>query len=1541
MAENKINVGGRLHSIATGNVLAGANEIFDDEKNKKQNDINTETYSLVNNINERLNGLSPDQQSALNVATKATNNEAKLGYYVCDTEGNAAAKVIFDATGYVLSLGGSIKVKMTNVNTADNATLNINSTGAKPLYYDGERASANNTWKAGETVEVYYDGTSYYANNVAGGSGSGDGDFDISAKTGQSYINLSAALTAADSILSTSKKKGGMSIKYIQSSDNKYAQYRLMADTWSIDTDDWSFCGNDVLVDNPEWIYVLLDAEKRILAGLKSDGSVEWSIGIPTPIKEYITEHLTEIMADVETKVDKEDGKSLVDSEFAGGISYVENPEFVDVKTDAEGKILLAIKADGSIYYGAGCPQQVKDYIEEKLKGFSLDEYKDIVSFLSDYLGNDSTLNNIIGEWNNAVSGKKISILGDSISTFNQDGYKIDGYAMYYPTAASDRGVDVTTVNDTWWMQVINSVAGTLEVNASSSGSTASSGNIGFSPRVPLLGNPDVIYVALGTNDSSNGVIIGEINFEAETYDLTQFAPAYIKGMQDTIAAYPKAKIVCVAFDMGADYQNAIKTIAEHYGAEYIYVGDISVVHPNKAEMTAVANRITQSAKYTITDAINILSNGKVDKETRKSLIDTGYASSCSTIENPEYLQITTDSDDRILEGTQVDGTKVIGGDIRVLGNMEVSGVSYKVIENPEYLAAWVDAENKIIFGLKTDGKTYIGDADFLNNIKGNQDAITKIKTTLATIGTEIDSLDIDALSSTTATENPEFTEVTTDSEDKILEGIREDGTKILSGDLNVGGSAKILGNMEISGVSYKVVENHEFLAIWVDAEDKVIFGIKTDGKTYVGDADFLNDIDDIKNFLQNITDKNIDWDALSYITTVENSEYIEVKTDSEGKLLAGRTPDGVAFENVGFSTPKVFIDGHSIKNNEDPEGKIEMLLDMEDKIISYRDSDGVKHEECGIETKEVSTDSLKLSERGMTEFHQALINSGFTPGGKSDWSRWFESHKEALELPIPAKAIANITGINDMPTKKLVDYHAEFEYWDRIGNYFKTKVILNAQGSSTMADPMKSISVDFCADDWIGDKTFDLKFGNWVVQDGFHLKAFYKDALKSIQPVSYIIGENITKHLGVRSNRFHIGKDSTTLYGGTGNIDDDFSEALCHPDQFPVEVYLNGEYYGLFVWSLKKNRKNYSMNKKDYESILVDNVYGMYFSKQNKFDWLAGEIRNPKTLICVDGQKYDADTHMGELIGTDTIAGQTYTFCKLNAATTGTETFEVTSVAYDSSNKDMKNTAKTKSIIEDCVGYLRAVKDAQTTEEKRSLLQQYFDVDNIIAYIIFSELTFNRDGLTNNAQISIFDRKVGYNIYDCDSCLGKWASGLLLSTSLSHEVISPDSQSVLGFIKSCYSSEIASAYKKLRDDKIIDKDTIADIVDGWFDRIGHDAIKRSIEKWPTSPSYRKCTNLNVSYWKPVIPLNVNGIERYSESKQYQIGDVIYVAPGNITQSDNYQKNYYECVESCVGEYPTTNGNYTVDGIYDTPMRIKMWIEKRIVFCDNLWNYSV
>lgn len=66
-----INIGGRLHSVATGNVVAGANEVLDDEKGKKQSEINAEIdatlaehKSLINAVT-RQNYVTVDSYSEL------------------------------------------------------------------------------------------------------------------------------------------------------------------------------------------------------------------------------------------------------------------------------------------------------------------------------------------------------------------------------------------------------------------------------------------------------------------------------------------------------------------------------------------------------------------------------------------------------------------------------------------------------------------------------------------------------------------------------------------------------------------------------------------------------------------------------------------------------------------------------------------------------------------------------------------------------------------------------------------------------------------------------------------------------------------------------------------------------------------------------------------------------------------------------------------------------------------------------------------------------------------------------------------------------------------------------------------------------------------------------------------------------------------------------------------------------------------------------------------------------------------------------------
>lgn len=126
------------------------------------------------NSSERVGGILEDMLDYNEEKRKELSNKtAGVNYVTCETAASTAAKTV-SITGLTsLTTGIRLLVKMTNNNTASNATLNINSLGAKPLYYDNERASSDNSWEAGEVIDVYYDGTNFYSSNVQGGSSDG------------------------------------------------------------------------------------------------------------------------------------------------------------------------------------------------------------------------------------------------------------------------------------------------------------------------------------------------------------------------------------------------------------------------------------------------------------------------------------------------------------------------------------------------------------------------------------------------------------------------------------------------------------------------------------------------------------------------------------------------------------------------------------------------------------------------------------------------------------------------------------------------------------------------------------------------------------------------------------------------------------------------------------------------------------------------------------------------------------------------------------------------------------------------------------------------------------------------------------------------------------------------------------------------------------------------------------------------------------------------------------------------------------------------
>ena len=1058
-----------------------------------------------------------------------------MGYYECDTAGATAAKEVA-AAGYVLpTTGGSVKIKMANRNTVANATLNINSTGAKPLFYNGVRAGVGNTWDTNEVIEVYYDGTNYQAHNVAGSSG--DGVFDISAYNlteGQptSYADLEAALGVDGANVPLQFRKGGMSVKFVQSSDNNYIQARLMANSFTTDVTQWAI------------------AEEGV---------------------------------------------------------YVENPEFAYVKTDAEDKILWAIKKDGGIYYGAGVPQQVIDYINEKIAELSLDEYEDIVAFLDGLEEGDKTL--------------------------------------------------------------------------------------------------------------------------------------------------------------------------------------------------------------------QILLNEKVDKEEGKSLINAEYADGVSQIENIEFAEVHTDADD------------------------------------------------KVLYGVKQDGDFYFG-----------------------------------------------------------------------------------------AGVPSQV-------------------------------QDELNNMADSK--VDKVTGKSlIDEDVADSLSIIE-----------------------------------------------DPESRSEITLDAEEKIISYRKDDGTLVENVGIDSPKITTNSLNLTDDGMTEFQQALKDSGFRPGGIGDWSDYLSRGGEnPLELPIPRLAHLNIItdydltqlskkGYSANPPKwpagvegETYDIPTQVEYWDMQGNYFKKWTLMSGQGSSSMAYIKKNIAFDFFDSEAAGD-AFAIKFGSWVSQDSFHLKSFYTDFLKGSSIISYKLAMEVDNTYSCYRNKIwkrglidvstlspiqtpENQSDKLNIQAGNG--------ALCIPDGFPVIVYKNGAFYGIFVWCIKKHRDNYNMKKDNPKHIHLDGTLGQSTFFSGNISWSAFEVRNPKNLVYAAAHggsfKYDADIAQAEIAGTDLnyegewVVG-TYSVGQVvkhgndyfinQVENNDAEPITIDESGHKNTAKDpdfknktgcgwinCTNTVKVKQYIKDFVSHINDISSAASGSAKKTEIDKYLDKENLIDYMVLNSAVDDLDGFNKNWQWVTYDGvKWFVGEYDKDQSFGNDFRGMYTRKPITNGRWLGFNVRPTNFIFMEYSTELKNRYNELRASGLISTHHFMELIENWYNNIGINNFEKEYSKWNEAPCFRD-NHLNKEFWNSddYIPDEWSNTATYSEgqyvlyyerARRSKVNDNTGHNPGtggdtdyweDMTYNENkpyqiddvcfYGNGYYQlkftCVKNSTGNAPITQF-YTSDpksmGYYDSLWRYEKFIEQTLSVLDNYTNY--
>lgn len=224
----------------------------------------------------------------------------------------------------------------------------------------------------------------------------------------------------------------------------------------------------------------------------------------------------------------------------------------------------------------------------------------------------------------NEYTGKKFSILADSISTFK--GCNPEGYNVFYDgEKIAETGVE--TAEDTWWSKVISYFGGTLLVNNSWSGSRVTrlpdSGTLfpsGCSDErtggLSAFGDsPEVILVWLVTNDMLAGAV-PRFDPEADADPTLCFDTAYETMLRKLTENYPKAKIVCLTAAFGCrkcdpsfvqehprerveKYNAVIREKAEQFGFPVVELFDerkkydsIDGYHPTADGMKTLAENI-------------------------------------------------------------------------------------------------------------------------------------------------------------------------------------------------------------------------------------------------------------------------------------------------------------------------------------------------------------------------------------------------------------------------------------------------------------------------------------------------------------------------------------------------------------------------------------------------------------------------------------------------------------------------------------------------------------------------------------------------------------------------------------------------------------------------------------------------------------------------------------------------------------------------------------------------------------------------------------
>lgn len=327
-------------------------------------------------------------------------------------------------------------------------------------------------------------------------------------------------------------------------------------------------------------------------------------------------------------------------------------------------------------------------------------------------------------------------------------------------------------------------------------------------------------------------------------------------------------------------------------------------------------------------------------------------------------------------------------------------------------------------------------------------------------------------------------------------------------------------------------------------------------------------------------------------------------------------------------------------------------------------------------------------------------------------------------------------------------------------------------QGSSSLAYDKKNFTIKLYEDSTkVNKQKFD--FNDWGKQNKFCLKANYIDHSHARNIVTARIWSEI---VASRSDYSDLPEELR------------MSPNNCEIDGFPIKVYINETYQGIYTWNIPKDAWMFNMN----------------------------EGNNNHAVLCAEVNNNDSST-----TNENKLAVEFRHEAKIDGADWSLEIPDMLS-------------PNIKTSFNNLINFVRTSTDAQFKYN----IEQYLDIQSAIDYYILAYYGGFIDSLGKNVIMMTYDGTKWFaSMYDMDSTWGLFYTGTqIINSNIQCPEGYQETNSLLWErIEKVFAKEIKERYSQLRS-SILNVEHITNMFNKFMNIIGTDLYAKDLEVYPSIP---------------------------------------------------------------------------------------------------------